>query len=359
MKNSQFPFLVILAICILSMFHPNAALAQKRAFSINDTSYYISYPDMITMRYLFSKKYTAFNLNGTNRESDLRYRPNTKITMGVGATYHVLSINIAYGFGFLNPDDGKGKTKYLDLQSRLYLNKWTMDFYGQFYKGYYLFPKGFNSLSADSYYQRPDMIVNLYGVTMYRVLNYRKFSFRAAFLQNEWQKKSAGTVLLGGEMNYGIMRADSSFVPLIAVNSYPHAGINNVHFFCFGPGAGYAYTLVVKQHFFMTGSVTANLNFGFSTEKNDFTSNNKVYVNPVSIFRFAAGYYSNAWAVSANWISNMLPVGGLFAANSYFLQTGNYRLVFTKKIKGGKKMQKMLNKIDKAIYSQIPSIKPE
>ena len=286
---------------------------------------------MITVRYLFSKKYTALSLNAANGGTDLRYRPNSKFTMGIGATYHVLSINLVYGFGFLNPESGKGKTKYLDLQSHLYLNKWTIDFYGQFYKGYYLYPKGLNSTSPDSYYQRPDININLYGITLYRVLNYKKFSLRTAFLQNEWQKKSAGTFLLGGKMNYGIMKADSSFVPHSVENLYPKAGINNVHFFCFGPGAGYAYSLVVPQHFFITGSVTANLNFGYSTEKSNFASNGKVYVNPVSIFRFVTGYNSNTWNVSINWISNMLPVSGSTAANNYLLQTGNYRLIFAKK----------------------------
>lgn len=350
---------MILATGTFSLFYSDPVMAQKRTFSINDTPYYLSYPDMLTARYLFSKKYTALSLNAANDQSDLRYHPNTKYTMGVGATYHVLSINIVYGFGFLNPGNGKGKTKYLDLQSHLYLNKWTMDFYGQFYKGYYLYPKGFNSVSPDSYYQRPDMVVHLYGVMLYRVLNDRKFSFRAAFLQNEWQKKSAGTFLLGGEMNYGIMKADSSFVPHSAANSYPQAGINNVHFFCFGPGAGYAYTLVVKQHFFITGSVTANLNFGYSTEKSNFASNSKVYVNPVSIFRFVTGYNSNTWNVSVNWISNMLPVGGLTATNNYLLQTGNYRLIFAKKIKPGTKVIKGLNKIDKLYYDLNSTIKPK
>ena len=66
---------------------------------------------MITVRYLFSKKYTALSLNAANGGTDLRYRPNSKFTMGIGATYHVLSINLVYGFGFLNPESGKGKTE--------------------------------------------------------------------------------------------------------------------------------------------------------------------------------------------------------------------------------------------------------
>ncbi len=41
----------------------------------------------------------------------------------------------------------------------------------------------------------------------------------------------------------------------------------------------------------------------------------------------------------------MLPVGGSTVANNYLLQTGNYRLIFAKKITPGPKVNKVLNKI--------------
>jgi hypothetical protein len=347
MKNSRFTFLLIVASYILVLLHADTASAQFTRFAKHDSTYFVTYPQLLTTRFFFSQKYTALTLNGSQNENDLRYRPNSKLTMGLGATYHVLSINISLGFGFLNPDKGQGKTKYLDLQGHLYPNKWVLDWYGQFYKGYYLYPKGFDAPSPESYYQRPDLAVNLYGLSLYRVLNNKKFSFRAAFLQNEWQKKSVGTFLLGGEINYGIMKADSSFVPYNRTSEYPQAGVDHVNFFCFGPGVGYAYTLVIQKHFFMTGSAILNLNLGFSAEGGNFINNNKTYVNPVSVFRFVAGYNSNNWAVTANWITNKLPIGGGAYANDYLLQTGNYRLILARKIKPGPKGKKILDKIDK------------
>jgi hypothetical protein len=347
MKRNRSIFLLIVASCVLILLHANYASAQFTRFEKHDSSYFVTYPKMITTRFFFSKKYTAFTLNQQEGEKDLRYRPNSKLTMGIGATYHIISINLSLGFGFLNPDNGQGKTKRLDLQGHLYPNEWVLDWYGQFYKGYYLYPKGFHANTPATYYQRPDITVNLFGIGLYRVLNYKKFSFRAAFLQNEWQKKSAGTVLLGGEINYGVMRADSSFVPHNLANLYPQAGINNVHFLCFGPGVGYAYTLVVRQHFFVTGSATVNFNLGYSTESGDFIKIDRGYVNPLSVFRFVVGYNSNTWNVSVNWITNKLPVGGATSPDNYLLQTGNYRLIIAKKIMPGARGKKILDKIDK------------
>ncbi len=116
--------------------------------------------------------------------------------MGIGATYRWATLNLAYGFGFLNPDRGRGKTKYLDLQFHGYGRKFSIDVLGQFYNGFYLTPRG-TGTTHGTYYQRPDIEVGAVGASAQYIFNYRKFSYRAAFLQNEWQKRTAGTFLLG------------------------------------------------------------------------------------------------------------------------------------------------------------------
>jgi hypothetical protein len=56
-------------------------------------------------------------------------------------------LNLAYGFGFLNRgEEQKGKTKYWENQGHMYGRKWGYDFYAQFYKGYYLYPKDWDQL---------------------------------------------------------------------------------------------------------------------------------------------------------------------------------------------------------------------
>src|SRR4051794_21010511 len=88
---------------------------HKSHLVYNDTNYYKIYPGSISARFYFSQKYTAFTLQD-KRAKDLTYWSNTTLNMCVGATYHNFSLNLAYGFKFLNQEEDKCETKYLDLQ---------------------------------------------------------------------------------------------------------------------------------------------------------------------------------------------------------------------------------------------------
>jgi len=349
MENNKYNFLLLATVCMQTLLYAGSVKAQSTGNVLHDTAFYEDYPEMVTTRFYFSQKYTAFTLQAPDDEKDLQYRPNTTLNMGVGATYRNFSLNLAYGFGFINQDKEKGKTKYLDLQGHFYPKGWSLDWVGQLYKGYYLHPKGYAAGSTADYYQRPDVRVNLFGIAAYRIMKNKKFSYRAAVIQNEWQKKSAGSLLLGGEIYYGINKADSSFVPGSIANEYPQAGINNVQFFSFGPGIGYAYTLVVQQHFFVTGSLSLNANLSFSTETGTLGKSNKTALNAATFFRLAAGYNSSTWNLSANWVGNKLPVRGASSANNYLLQTGNYRIIIAKKIMPGPRLKKRLKPLDKIL----------
>jgi len=349
MKLNKCFYFFIVVTCLQTIFPVGYVRAQSEQLVKHDSTYYTDYPNMVTTRLYISQKYTAFTLKAPEGVRDLSYRPNTTLNLGIGVTYHVFSLNLAYGVGFLNKDDEKGDTKYLDLQGHLYPEKWSIDWYGQFYKGYYLFPKSLLSDSVNGeFYKRPDMRIHLFGIAVYRVFNSERFSYRAAIIQNEWQKKSAGTFLFGGDINYGDVTADSALVPVNLEKNYPQAGIKYIRFFSCGPGGGYAYTLVIKRHFFMTGGLSVNLNFCFSTERTILHNNHdKAYLTPTSNFRVAAGYNSNTWNVSANWVGNRLPLGGTNASNKYFLQTGNYRIILAKKIMPGPRLRKRMAYVDK------------
>ncbi len=321
-----------------------AAQESPVASSNHDTTYFKSYPGGITGRFYFSQKYTAFTIQEKNTK-DLQYLPNTTLNMGIGATYHNFSLNLAYGFGFLNRDDEKGKTRYLDLQGHFYKPKWVTDFYGQLYQGYHLSPKGFAAITPGAYYYRHDLKVNLFGLSQYRVFNSNRFSYRAAITQNEWQKKSAGTFLAGAEIYYSHIKADSSWTPAALAGSYPGQDISKLTYFSFGPGVGYAYTVVALQHLFLTGSLTGNLNVSYTSEITA-EKRNRFSVNPVARFRIAAGYNSDNWNVSANWIGDRLPFKG-DSGNDYLLQTGNYRFIIARRFMPGTKLQRHLRIADK------------
>lgn len=347
MKNYIILFSLILNL--LFSLIPLFNIAQSRVDLISDSTFYVSYPQKITARLYFSQKYTAFTIRDPAGKNPLLYRPNTKLNLGIGVTYHNVSINLAYGFAFLNGDKEKGKTKSLDLQGHLYPRKWVIDYFGQFYKGYYLYPAGYLSATSGNYYQRPDAKMILLGLAMYKVLNGNRFSYRAALIQNEWQKKSAGSLLVGAQAYYGAMKADSAWVPSQVKNDFAQSDISNIRFFNVGPGIGYAYTLVVQQHFFITGSFALNLNLNFLNETGTLTENSKINLSTAFLYKSAAGYNSSDWNFSVNWVGNQIKINNSSSSNKYLLPTSNYRIIIAKKISTGPKLKKHLSVVDRIL----------
>jgi hypothetical protein len=330
MKYNSFLFSLLIIFCN-ALITPSSAQAQKPPD--HDTTYYVTYPGTLVGRFYFSKKYATFILPSPNDEQDLRYKPNTLLTMGIGATYNNLTFNLAYGFGFLNNNENKGKTKSIDLQAHLFPYKWALDLIAIKHKGVYSDPENYDADKSDNYYYRPDIQQLFAGFSGYRVLNPKRFSFNAAMTQNEWQKKSAGTLLIGGLVYYGQIKGDSSLVPKELESSFPNAaGINNVNSFSAGIGGGYAYTLVVAKYFYLTGSLIANLSANFSTVETTNDKKNKTAIKPATIYKAAIGYNNDSWNISANWAANDLWARGNYSSDDFSVSAGNYRLIFSKKI---------------------------
>jgi hypothetical protein len=338
------PLLLLFRCCpllILALLPAGEANAQ----AVRDTTYYVNFPGFLNTRYYFSRKFTDVRVWDRAANRGYHYRPNSTLNMGLGATYEWATLNLAYGFGFLNPDRGQGDSRYLDLQAHAYPQRLVIDLFGQFYKGYYLWPEGRGAAEGENFYVRPDLVVTKIGASGQYVFNHRKFSFRAAFLQNEWQKKSAGTFLLGFEMYGGRVLGDSAIVPPSGLgNPSPH--VRSIRFFDLGPNVGYAYTLVIRKHFFITGSVAANLGAGYSRQEADASRNTRWGVYPNYFWRGFVGYNSERWSINANYVSNHLRLvtNQPYATN---LNTGNYRLNFIYRFRPGPNLQRFLRPVDR------------
>jgi hypothetical protein len=316
-----------------------------------DRGYYQSYERQITGRFYFSRKFTTMVFHHRDNDYVLRYRPNTTLNMGIGATYKWATLNLAYGFGFLNPEQGRGKTRYLDLQFHSYGKKFTLDVFGQFYRGFYLAPKGMATI-PNEYYLRPDLRVRIVGATVQYVQNHRRFSYRAAFLQNEWQKKSAGTFLIGAEFYAGHVKTDSTLVPEAIDPMLAAENISALRFVEFGPNVGYAYTYVYKQHFFITGAGSISLDLGFNTLQDSQGKNTSVGFNPNTLFRVSGGYNSATMAISLLYVTSAMRLASDETVSRTTLRTGNVRLNFVYRFKPGRKVREYLKSID-AVEEEI------
>lgn len=231
----------------------------------NDSAYIEDHTRDITFRLFGSRKYTYFDIGDRGHKQKILYRPNNNFNIGFGANYKFLGLNIGLNLPFINNDDGKyGKTKYLDLQSHIYLRKLVVDFYGQYYKGYYIANPDELLTGQDEATplpKRPDLYNLTLGLSVQYLFNDKRFSYRAAFLQNEYQKKSAGSFIVGGQILGVSVKADSSLIPtnLARGDFFDGYRYYRTRIISGAANAGYAYTFVYRQHFFLTLSLTGGL----------------------------------------------------------------------------------------------------
>ena len=232
-----------------------------------DTSYVQNNQRDLILRVYASQKYSDQTILDRGEKISLKYRPSNGYVVGVGFNYKFLGINIGTIFPFAQPDASRyGKTKYLDLQSHLYLRIFTVDFYTGYYKGQYLANSAsvLSSPKGSETYLRGDIMTYSGGFGVYANLNPTKYSVRAPFLQNELQKKSAGQPTLGFELYWVGSVADSSFIPSKMTNTNFFDGIdfNKWRFYSINLTGGYAYTFVIRKKFFMTAGVNGSLGIG-------------------------------------------------------------------------------------------------
>lgn len=288
-------------------------------------------------------------LEDVDNSINLDYQPNTTLNFGIGATAKGFTLNLAYGFDVLNEDVGKGTTKYLDLQSHVYTRKYVIDFFGQFYNGLYLNnTKDLNPESEVPFYLRPDIRLRLFGVSFQEVMNARKFSYAAPFVQNEYQKKSAGSFLIGGETSFIYATADSSFIPSFLNDSLfqEFNGIMQLTSFQFGPSAGYAYSIIVRKHLFITASVNLSLLIASTAyELDEDESFQEWQFNPNFSSRIAIGYNSPKWYLGAQLVQNTTRVKSVEETITGAFGVGNVRINYVKRFLMGPKLKKQVDRL--------------
>ncbi|WP_346319905.1 DUF4421 domain-containing protein [Chitinophaga sp. YIM B06452] len=335
--------LPVLAWILILLLCSGAAKAQENSIlkwlrTANDSNYVEDHTNDLTVRLLGTRKYTYWDMRDNRIDEEVRYRPNASNNVGFGFNYKWLGLNFAFDLPFINNDDDKyGKTKFLDLQSHLYLRKLAVDFYAQYYKGFYEAADAKSAVVIPAISFRPDIINRDLGLNVQYIFNDERFSYRAAFLQNEYQKKSAGSFLAGAEVFVWEMRGDSALAPVAAQEDGFYDGLpfTRTSQLSLAVNAGYAYTLVIAKHFFVTaslaGSVGANRTvFRFGDGRPRESGFNWQLNRTV---RFAAGYNSSYYYFGVHYTDMSTRGGTPVPRTSQTFGTGNLRLSIVKRFK--------------------------
>jgi len=315
---------LFLPIILSFVNHPAHAQLFKFLSAQIDTSYIKDQTRLLTVRLLGSSKLNTYSLvNGSN---SLSYRANNSYNIGVGAVYSFLGANVTVKIPGINNDTAQyGVTKKFDFQAYAFPRKIALDLYLQYYKGFYITEKGItqNYLPANRNALRPDIRTQHVGVNGSYVFNAKQFSFRAAFIQNEYQKKSAGTALLGGGIHYYRISGDSAIIPsdIAYSNFFDNSDFNKMGAFSVGVHGGYAYTLVVAKHFFFTSEALlgAGINYSYlRDDAHDVFERKTGFQSNVS-YKAAIGYNSDRFYAGllyiGYWQQNSTPVSNAWQQN--------------------------------------------
>tara|TARA_B100001109_G_scaffold255568_1_gene259277 strand:+ start:3697 stop:4719 length:1023 start_codon:yes stop_codon:yes gene_type:complete len=315
-----------------------------------DTAYVQSFYELVTARIYLSRKATSVLFDREDKqENDLNYQPNSTMNLGIGATYKGFTLNLAYGFGILNQDEGKGETSYLDLQSHLYGRNYAIDILGQFYTGMYLENTAeINPNFPLPFYLRPDIQINIVGVSYTHLFNAKQFSYAAAMVQNEYQKKSAGSFLAGAKFIVLSAQSDSSMIPYWERDLLNDslAGITTLSGILGGPGVGYGHSFVLKKHWFLTFSLEFNFLFGPAYYKRINQADFEEWqFNPSVDLRLAMGYNSPKTFVGLSFVQDDTQLHDRGETTDIVFGVGNLRLNYAKRFQLNEKWTNRLSKL--------------
>lgn len=265
----------------------------------------------------------------TFTDQQFRYTTNGNLKLGVGFNYKFLSLSLSLFNPLKNNDiEKKGTTVGFDIQSNLYLEKFAMDFHLQSNKGYYLnHPRIF---SNGSFIQRPDMETFSIGGNLFYVFNHEVFSYRASFIQNAKQLKSAGSWLFGFKSTITHATSDSMWIPFdYHEEIIPDNGAKTISNFNLGLGCGYAYTKVWKDNWFFTISGLPNLNLQVTGFLMDDKIRNKTRgnINMKIHWRGAFGYNIDKYYLGMTFVNDNVLLGK-YLDHKYTYRFGNVKFIY-------------------------------
>lgn len=318
-----------------------------------DSSCIADYSDELTIRILGLRKFNKYTLGQQSFSNNVAYRANNNYHIGFGFHYKWIGTNLTFKLPYFTSND-KGETKFFDWQSYIYLNRLAIDLYVLSYKGYFL---GNNRIlqppANNNILIREDLRTGNYGMNFQYIFNFKKFSYRAAFVQSQCQIRNAGSFIMGGGIHYTNAKADSAIIPQNIKYSdfYSGSSFNKSGVFSVAINGGYAYTYLIKKNFFVTASVLLGTGLNYSVLKTEATgiTNSRIQGQLHAIIKAGAGYNTDKYFIGLQYTNyvgrNNMPILDTWQQ----LQTGGTRLTLAKRFKLHKKTVKKLNEIEDAI----------
>lgn len=341
MTTPRIPVSSRLLVIIGALAMTSLAMAQReRRPLVWDTMFVRDFSQRPTIRIYASHKFNSLLLRALPGYEDLRYRPNGRLNLGIGMSYRRLTLNIGLPAPFVNNDDDeRGRTRFIDAQANLYTVRQASNLFLQSYRGYHITSHNQAQLGWEQptlYPYRADLRQFNVGISSLRIHDHERFSYRAAFNQDAWQLRSAGTWLYGGYATCYVLKADSAIVPeRISARFISSSAIREGIIADIGPMAGYAFTHVYRQHWFITVSGAGGA--GVSVQRLRVPSaeggERITDIGPGWHVQFRAAFGYNSARHYAGVLFNQELVGCFLLAQDRFAwDVGNFRIILAQRI---------------------------
>ncbi len=153
--------------------------------------------------------------------------------------------------------------------------------------------------------------------------------------------------MAGADIHTVFIRADSSIIPdnYRFKNSFSSNRLNQSDIYNITINSGYAYTLVIKKHFFATLGAHGGVGFNYTTMTGpeDERSNTSLHGQINATLRIAAGYNSDRYFAGIHFVTMRMHSYSPIPNTAQFFDAGNLRFSFARRFKVNRTLIKKLN----------------
>jgi len=233
------------------------------------------------------------------------YRPS--VLNVVGAEVHFKGFALGFGTKVAQHPLVKareGTSQYFDFRVHSYGKKLGYDIYYQDYEGYFISDLDdffTNFLSGTSLRRRDDLQLRNISANVFYVFNADNFSYRAAFVHDERQLKSAGSFILTASAGYTTAKGDSTIVPTDTDITFdPRSFYSNAKFYTLAIVPGVAYNWVKPSGFYISASASGMLGMHYFEAGSETLNDSGLNLMLKGIGRFSIGFNKENWVYGAS-----------------------------------------------------------
>ncbi len=286
---------LFLSVYLNAQVDASVNISSNKDSSKVENKYYTDLTNKLLLKFTNNIKYTGLQITNKNTKKTVKLAPAGGLDLGFGFNYKWLGLGFTYGLPTgVQSDSTKGKTKKFDLQLNIYSKRVVVDALYQKYRGFHMANPGdfANWDSTTVFPQLPDMENYSIGASAYYIFNHKRFSYRAAYVRNEVQNKSAGSLLVGPFFNADAATTNDGFVssdlPLEVQDTFDISSFSSISY---GLAVGYTYSLVIKKKIFMNFSLVPGIGVkDLKTSMQGVERASKQGVAARVTYRFAMGY---------------------------------------------------------------------